>query len=331
MTSKMLDRIKTLLGSDWTRTVDLIRSSLKSDIDLLDKTNTSILANGGKQMRPLIALLVARACSGKAPLPEDSIRFAAASELLHNATLLHDDVADSSSVRRGVPTVMSLLGGPASVLIGDFWLVKAMENILSSSEAGHKVIRIFAKTLSDLAEGEMLQLQKASSGDTTEEDYYRIIYSKTASLFEASGVSAAISVGASEAMVEAVREYCVDLGIAFQIKDDLLDYSGGDVVGKPVGVDLKEGKITLPLLGALSSVGKEEESRLRNMVTGAGSRPENVLELRKFVFSHGGNEYASARLDEFVLKARAALDIRPDSMEKDYLSEIAGFTARRDK
>lgn len=327
----MLDRIKTLLGSDWTRTIGLIQSALKSDIDLLDRTNASILSNGGKQMRPLISLLVARACSGKSPLPEDSIRFAAASELLHNATLLHDDVADSSSVRRGVPTVMSLLGGPASVLIGDFWLVRAMERILASREHGHEVIRIFAKTLSDLAEGEMLQLQKASSGDTTEDDYYRIIYSKTASLFEASGISAAISVGAPEAIVEAVREYCVDLGIAFQIKDDLLDYSGGDVLGKPVGVDLKEGKITLPLLGALSAVGKEEESRIRRMVMDIDSHPENNQAVRDFVFSHGGQEYASSRLEEYVHKAIAALDILPDSEEKDYLSEIAGFTARRDR
>ena len=152
----MLERIKTLLGSDWARTEELIYSSLKSDIDLLDRTNDSILANGGKRIRPLISLLVARACSPGSNLPEDSIRFAAASELLHNATLLHDDVADSGDVRRGTPSVMSLLGGPASVLTGDFWLVRSMENILASGENGSKVIRIFAKTLSDLAEGEML-------------------------------------------------------------------------------------------------------------------------------------------------------------------------------
>ena len=327
----MLDRIKTLLGKDWTRTMDLIQSSLKSDIGLLDKTNASILSNGGKQMRPLISLLVARACSGKTTLPEDSVRFAAASELLHNATLLHDDVADSSSVRRGVPTIMSLLGGPASVLIGDFWLVRAMECILASSDYGHDVIRIFAKTLSDLAEGEMLQLQKASSGDTTKDDYYRIIYNKTASLFEASGISAAISVGAPETILKAVREYCVDLGIAFQIKDDLLDYLGGDDIGKPVGVVLKEGKITLPLLGALESVGKEEEAHVRRMVMDIGSCPDNIMAIREFVFSHNGQEYASAKLAEFVHRAIAALDILPDSEEKDYLSEIAGFTARRNK
>ena len=123
----------------------------------------------------------------------------------------------------------------------------------------------------------------------------------------------------------------MDLGIAFQIKDDLLDYSGGDVLGKPVGVDLKEGKITLPLLGALSAVGKEEESRIRRMVMDIDSHPENNQAVRDFVFSHGGQEYASSRLEEYVRKAIAALDILPDSEEKDYLSEIAGFTARRDR
>jgi len=326
----MLEQIKSLLGKDWTDTMDLIRSSLKSDISLLDATNNSILSNGGKQLRPLISLLVARACSG-GKTTADSIRFAAAAELLHNATLLHDDVADNSLERRGKPTIMSLLGGTASVLIGDFWLVRAMENILSSEALGQKVIRIFAKTLSDLAEGEMLQLQKASSCDTTEEDYFRVIYNKTASLFEATGISAALSVNASDDMLKAVREYCVDVGIAFQIKDDIFDYSGGEAIGKPVGIDLEERKITLPLLGALKSAGKEEAAAIREKVRNIFSCPENKSEVREFVFARGGNEYAAGRLSEYVDKAVKALDSLPDSKEKDYLVQIAGFTAGRDK
>ena len=269
----MLDKIKLLLGQDWTGTQELIHSSLKSDIDLLDQTNEAILSTGGKRLRPMLSLLVARACRQGA-LPEDSICFAAASELLHNATLLHDDVADNSSFRRGVPTVKSLLGGPASVLIGDFWLVRAMELILSSKTYGATVIRVFAKTLSDLAEGEMLQLQKATGCDTTEDDYFRIIYSKTASLFEAAGVSAAISVGASEELTESVRDYCVSLGIAFQIRDDMLDYSADGSLGKPVGADLDEQKITLPLLGVLRSVDQEEADRIRSMVLSVPEKPE---------------------------------------------------------
>ena len=325
-----LDEIRAFLGEDWIGTDRLIRSSLESDIDLLNITNNAILSHGGKQMRPIISLLIARACSG-GRTTGDSIRFAAASELLHNATLLHDDVADSSKERRGVPTVMSLLGGPASVLIGDYWLVKAMENILASPSYGERVIRIFAKTLSDLAEGEMLQLQKASSGDTDEDDYYRIIYSKTASLFEATGVSAAISVGSSETMLEAARDYCVSLGMAFQIKDDILDYCGDERLGKPIGVDLEEQKITLPLLGALKDVDDTEAASVRKAVAGISDHPELKATVRDFVFSHHGDAYASSRLDEYVGKAVRALDAFPQSKEKDYLVSIAAYTAKRDR
>ena len=323
----MLDRIKNYLGKDWTDTIELIHSSLKSDIVLLDMTNSSILSSGGKMLRPVMSLLVARACSG-GRTTADSIRFAAASELLHNATLLHDDVADESRERRGRPTVMSLLGGPASVLIGDFWLVRAMENILAS-EQGDEVIRIFAKTLSDLAEGEMLQLQKAGSCDTVEEDYLRIIYSKTASLFEASGVAAAKSVHASVTFVEAVREYCICLGMAFQIKDDMLDYSDGEALGKPVGSDLEEGKITLPLLGALGNADEAEAARIRELVKAVSDHPENKAEVRDFVMTCGGMEYSSMKLDEFVKKAVIALEALPESEEKDYLAKLASFTAWR--
>ena len=325
-----LEEIKTFLGNDWTDTDNLIRSSLKSDIDLLTKTNDAILSNNGKQLRPLVSILVARACSGGFST-RDTIRFAAASELLHNATLLHDDVADSSTKRRGAPTVMSILGGPASVLLGDFWLVKAMENILSSARHSDRVIRIFSKTLSDLAEGEMLQLQKAGSGDTEESDYFRIIYSKTASLFEALAVSGAISVGASEEQLAAVREYSIDLGIAFQIKDDMFDYSDGKAIGKPVGIDLDEQKITLPLLGAMASAGKETAAAVRKKVSEILDHPEYKEEIRAFVRTNRGLEYSEARLEEYVHRAVIALRGLSDSKEKDYLVQIAEFTAERNR
>ena len=324
----MLDEVKSFLGGDWEDTEKLIHASLESDIDLLNLTNRSILSNGGKMLRPIMSLLIARACSG-GHTTEDSIRFAAASELLHNATLLHDDVVDGSPERRGTPTVLSLLGGPASVLIGDFWLVKAMENILSSPKHSDKVTRIFSKTLSDLAEGEMLQLQKASSCDTEEEDYFRIIYSKTASLFEATGVSAAISVDAPSWMTDAVREYSVALGIAFQIKDDIMDYCGGTEIGKPVGIDIEEQKITLPLLGAFKSADAVEAASVRRKVMEIHGHPGYVQEIKDFVVRHGGNEYAKERLDEYVGKAVEALQVFPESKEKDYLVTIAAFTADR--
>lgn len=325
-----LDEIKYFLGQDWKDTDALIRSSLESDISLLNATNKAILDHSGKQLRPIVSLLVARACGG-GRVNADSVRYAAAAELLHNATLLHDDVADSSCERRGAPTVMAILGGPASVLLGDFWLVKAMENILASSANCNEVIRIFAGTLSSLAEGEMLQLQKASSGDTVEEDYYRIIYSKTASLFEAAFVSAAISVNAPADWIEAVRDYAVSLGIAFQIKDDIFDYSDGKKIGKPVGIDLEEQKITLPLLGALAAASPERAKQIRGMVLDILEHPEYKEEIVGFVKEGKGIEYAVSRLEDYVSKAVDALAVLPDSKEKDYLVKIAGFTAYRDK
>ena len=325
-----LDEIKDFLGQDWKDTDALIRSSLESDISLLNATNKAIPDHSGKQLRPIVSLLVARACGG-GRVNADSVRYAAAAELLHNATLLHDDVADSSCERRGAPTVMAILGGPASVLLGDFWLVKALENILASSANCNEVIRIFAGTLSSLAEGEMLQLQKASSGDTVEEDYYRIIYSKTASLFEAAFVSAAISVNAPADWIEAVRDYAVSLGIAFQIKDDIFDYSDGKKIGKPVGIDLEEQKITLPLLGALAAASPERAKQIRGMVLDILEHPEYKEEIVGFVKEGKGIEYAVSRLEDYVSKAVDALAVLPDSKEKDYLVKIAGFTAYRDK
>lgn len=320
--------ILTYLGADWDRTVELIRSSLASDIELLNDTNLSILGHSGKQLRPMMALLIAKAC-GDGRLNEDSIRFAAAVELLHNATLLHDDVADESETRRGVPTVASLLGSTPSVLVGDFWLVKAVDAVLGAVNHSEEVTRLFSKTLGDLAEGEMLQLQKAASGDTCEDDYMRIIYSKTASLFVAGCVAAAISVDADDEIKTAARQYAVSLGLAYQVKDDIMDYEGGDI-GKPTGVDIKEQKITLPLLGAMKNA-PEEEERIRGMVSDIGGHPENVKVIIEFVKENGGIAFAEERLNELCRKAVDALSVIPDSEAKGFLAELALYTGERKK
>lgn len=319
--------VREYLGKDWEAVKEKIETSLMSDIALLNVTNSSILSNSGKQLRPLLALLVARACSGH-QISEATIRYAAAAELLHNATLLHDDVADNSDQRRGVPTIMSLMGPSVSVLVGDYWLVKAMEMILGSSEEDHMVTKIFSKTLSDLAEGEMLQLQKAQNGDTVQDDYLRIIYSKTASLFEAACVSAAISVNASEEYMTAARNYAVALGIAFQIKDDILDYSGTESVGKPLGVDILEQKITMPLLGAIAHA-PAQESRIRGLVKGIVDHPEYRDEIVTFVKENSGLEYAVRQLDKYVEKAVEALSVLPLCRERALLEDLAYFTAKR--
>lgn len=315
------------LGEDWSRVQNLIQASLSSDIELLNQTNDSILENGGKQLRPLLALLVARAVGGA--VTEDCVRMAAASELLHNATLLHDDVADGSSERRGRPTVMSLLGSRAAVLLGDYWLVKAMDNILASS-VSDSVMGLFSKTLSDLAVGEMLQLQKAVKGDTTESDYIRIIYSKTASLFETACTSSAISARASQEVVEAIRRYAVSLGIAFQIKDDILDYAGTQI-GKPVGVDIREQKITLPLLGAFAASTEQEVQHAREMMREVETHPQFCEDLMEYVKQKGGIRYAETRLDEYVNEAIEALSVLEDSQAKKYLVLLAKYTANRNR
>ena len=321
--------VKEYLGHDWTAVQERIALALESDIALLNSTNASILSQSGKQLRPMLALMMARACAGKAV--EGTVRYAAAAELLHNATLLHDDVADGSDMRRGKPTIMSLMGPAVSVLVGDYWLVKAMELILCDSKNDTKAIKIFSKTLSDLAEGEMLQLQKAQNGDTVEADYLRIIYNKTASLFEAACVTAALSVDASDEYMQAAKDYAVTLGLAFQIKDDILDYDGTESVGKPLGVDILEQKITMPLLGALKNADDQEQARIRAMVKDIVGKPELRDEIVAFVKANGGLEYSVMRLNEYVDAAVKALDVLPDSEDKNFLVQLACYTAKRDK
>ena len=317
------------LGADWTEVGALMRSALGSDIRLLNETNEAILSHGGKMLRPAMSLLVSRACGPG--VSDGGRKVAAAAELLHNATLLHDDVADGSDERRGVPTTSSLLGDRAAVLLGDYWLVKAMELILECGPRSSEVTRIFSKTLSDLASGEMLQLQKATEGDTTREDYLRIIYSKTASLFEAACVSAAICAGAPEKLVEAARKFGVEVGMAFQIKDDILDYTATDALGKPVGIDLREKKITLPLLGALSRVSPERDAEIRRMVCAVDVHPAYCDEIHAFVLDAGGVAYAEAELAATIARSREALCAFPDGEAVALLGDLADFIGKRDR
>lgn len=318
-----IGEIISLLGEDWTRMRELIRAGLHTDVALLEDVNGQVFAHSGKMLRPLISLLVAKALGEP---NDDSLHYAAASELLHNATLMHDDVADESSERRGAPTVSAMLGPSAAVLVGDFWLAKAVETVFVT-ERFSRVVKFFSDTLSDLAEGEMYQLEKASSADTTEEDYFRIIQCKTASLFVAAAVSGACSVDAPEELQEAAKAYATALGTAFQIKDDILDYAGTGELGKPVGMDLKEQKITLPLIGALSTI--EDESPVRDKILHIHEHPEYCAQLHSFVIERGGIEYAAARLQEYIDKAVDALRPVPDSPVRDALVEIARFNAFR--
>ncbi|MBQ9193104.1 MAG: polyprenyl synthetase family protein [Bacteroidales bacterium] len=318
--------IKARLSGPMAQVDALMESVLHSDIRLLDATNQSLLQQGGKQLRPILTLLAAGACGG---VNADTVRFAAASELIHNSTLLHDDVVDGAATRRGRPTVMSILSGPASVLIGDYWLVKAIRCILDADRYSERVVRLFAKTLSDLSEGELLQMQRSSKADTTREDYFRIIYSKTASLFEASVLSGAVSAGAPEEWTAALAAYARNLGLAFQIKDDIFDYTGGGALGKPVGIDLREQKVTLPLLCALESVPEEERLAVRAMVSQISDMPDLAVRVRDFVLAHDGIAKAAAEMEKYIGEAVFSLEELPQSEEKSYLAQLARFVGER--
>lgn len=324
-----MEAFYSFLGPSLQRVESIIEDALRTDVSLLESTNLSLRKHPGKMMRPSLALLCAQACG----IPnEDTLKFAAAAELLHNATLLHDDVVDGATERRGLPTVASLLNPRASVLIGDYWLVKAVQTILSSSSCTDRVIRIFSGTLSHLAEGELLQMEKAQTGDTNQEDYERIIYCKTASLFEASALTAAISVAAPETEIRAFGEFARLLGLAFQIKDDWMDYAcSSETLGKPVGIDLREQKITQPLLSALAEVNADQAARIRGKVTRIAEHPELEQEVRDFVLSHGGVEKCAMKVDEYIDKAIAILDFLPDGEPKARLIKMARHVGDRGK
>ena len=319
----MIKEVQQYLGKAWTDFQRCFAESLESDIPLLDKANRYLLGHGGKKLRPTFTLLIAKALRGSCN--ERVVRCAAASELLHTATLMHDDVADNSPTRRGVPSMMAVYSPTTAVLLGDFWLSKAMDLIIDHPDK--RVLHIFSKCLADLAGGEMLQLEKAQKADTTEEDYRRIIYCKTTSLFEASIVSAACSVDASEGEIEICRTYARHIGQSFQMMDDILDYSPELSIGKPTGQDLLEKKVTLPLFGlfrnAPASLVREIRRRLKD------PDPDLVPDVFGWVRQYDALSYAREQLDAEIRQAVETLTHFPPSQARDYLEEMAGMMAVR--
>jgi len=318
------------LGTDWKAYLAKQAESLQSIMPLLNQINGYLSDHSGKQIRPTLSLLVARALRG---LCNDSvISCAAASEMLHTGTLLHDDVADNSPVRRGAPTVMALYTPTISVLVGDFWLSRVIDIVVDHPDK--RVLKLFSKCLSDLAEGEMLQMDKARTLDTTEDDYIGIIYRKTASLFEASMLSAAYSVQASEEECEAVHRFAYHIGLAFQIMDDIFDYSPMISTGKPAGLDLLEKKMTLPLIGALKSAPSDEGEDIvrRIKMIGGGDNMEDMETIsltNDFIYIYSGLEYAQRRLDDECKQAISAIEVIPDSEARRHLVNLAHYLTRR--
>lgn len=328
----LYQEVKEYLGSDWIAFQELFRESLHSEMLLLNQINTYMFEHPGKQLRPLLALLTGRAISGVCN--EKVLRCAVAAELLHSATLLHDDVADDSPTRRGVATIMSLYSPTASVLVGDFWLSRGIDLILMKCD--NQVISYYSSCLADLSEGEMLQMEKASSLDTTEEDYNTIIFCKTASLFRASMMSTAYSADASAAQMKAIESYSFHLGMAFQMMDDIFDYSPRLNIGKPVGVDILEKKFTLPFFGFLHNAPHEISSefveRLRFLEANSGEEEKQAFsrEAIALVKQYKGLDYAYDRLEQEIDKAVTSLSILDDSPAREYLVAFARYMSVRE-
>lgn len=319
--------VNSFLQEDLKRVEALIDASLASDVALLDSVNRKLREHPGKMLRPMLALLVGGAL-GK--VNESTLRYAAAAELLHNATLLHDDVVDGATQRRGIPTVAQLLNSSAAVLIGDFWLVRCLDMVLKAQVEPHRVLGLFSETLSHLTEGELLQMEAAGSGSTTEADYLRIIYGKTASLFVTAASAAAISVQAPEAGIARAVCFAQKLGTAFQIKDDILDYNeDAAALGKPVGVDLREQKITQPLLCALEKVSKAEADDIRSLVSQIADKPQLEARVRAFVKEQDGVALAQKVMDRTIDEALQCLEFFPETPQKHYLEAIARYVGDR--
>ena len=325
----MYKEIKSFLAEDWKKFQEMFLLKVGSPLPMLDKVNDYLTEHAGKQLRPILTLLTARALTGSCN--ENVIRSAAAVEMLHTATLLHDDVADNSPIRRGAPTVMALYSPTTSVLVGDFWLSRAIETIVGHCD--QRVILSFAHSLEMLAEGEMIQMERALDLRTTEEDYAAIIYRKTAALFETAVMSAAYSVQAGERTIEACKKYSYHLGLAFQIMDDIFDYSPHLNIGKPTGQDILEKKITLPLFGFMKNAPRGEVADLMSRIRRVGGDANEDFRLTQdaveLVGKYKGVEYARERLEKEISQAKDALDIVSDNEAKGYLLELAGHMAIR--
>ena len=308
----------SLLGNLWPEFQQTLREQLATDIPLLEAIDEGLLGNSGKMLRPAIALLIARAAG--ITDAKDCIYVAAATEILHNATLLHDDVADSSALRRGSPTLFAQMGAGPAVMVGDFWLASAVSCIMDV-KVRDRIIPLYARVLRLLSEGQLLELAKSQAPDADENDYLRIIYCKTASLFETACRSAAIAAGATEEQTDAAAVYGKALGMAFQIRDDLFDYGDADAIGKPVGIDLAEGKVTLPLIGAFKRSGKP----VKTILAPGG----DFASIRSFVLENGGLDYARERMDAYIAQAVSALQAFPASEFRSALTEIASFVGSR--
>ena len=295
----------------------LIVEQLRSDVGLVEDIGQYIVAGGGKRMRPLLALLTGAALGD---ISQPHKHFAAVIEFLHTATLLHDDVVDVSSLRRGRPTANAAYGNASSVLVGDFIYSRAFQLLVGIGDM--RILKDIADTTNRIAEGEVLQLVRAGDADTTETQYYEVIQAKTAVLFGAACYGGALLSGASERKAEEFREFGINLGIAFQIVDDILDYQGDPAtMGKNLGDDLAEGKPTLPLIHAIQTAKAQDADLIRTAIT---EKDKSLLsDVVRIIQASGSLAYSRERALEFQHKAEQAISKLPAGQMKDALTALA--------
>ncbi|WP_435131881.1 octaprenyl diphosphate synthase [Plesiomonas shigelloides] len=318
-----LEEIRALSDADMAEVNAAILQQLNSDVALINQLGYYIISGGGKRIRPMIAVLAARALDYQG---HGHITVAALIEFIHTATLLHDDVVDESDLRRGKATANAAFGNAASVLVGDFIYTRAFQMMTSLDSM--RILRLMASATNVIAEGEVQQLMNCNDPDISEDNYMQVIYSKTARLFEAAAQSSAILAGASEQQELAMQDYGRYLGTAFQLIDDLLDYSAGNELGKNLGDDLNEGKPTLPLLHAMHNGTPEQAAMIRKAIEEGNGRAllDPVLAAMQ---ACGSLAYTQQRAEEEADKAIQALSCIPDSPYREALIGLAHLAVHR--
>jgi len=301
------------------------RQFMKSDVMLLDQIMNYIIRRKGKQLRPMFVFLSAGVCG---PISESTYRGASFIELLHTATLVHDDVVDDSNYRRGFFSVNALWKNKIAVLVGDYLLSRGL--LLSVEHNEFELLKIVSTAMREISEGELLQIEKARRLDINEAVYYEIIRQKTASLIASCCAVGACSVGAATDVVTRMHAFGEKVGIAFQIKDDLFDY-GEDEIGKPLGIDIKEKKMTLPLIYALNQAAWLEKRKMINIIRNESHKPNKVQEVIAFVKESGGLKYAQDVMQRYVDEALILLNEFPDSSHRTALENLVQYTIERKK
>lgn len=319
--------IKAPIADEMSLFEDKFKEAMKGNAPLLDKITHYIVKRKGKQMRPMFVFLAANLCGG---VSERSYRAANLIEMIHTATLVHDDVVDDASKRRGFFSVNALWKNKIAVLVGDFLLSKGLQ--LAAKHKDYDFLEIISAVTKEMSEGELLQIEKARRLDIKEEIYFEIIRQKTATLIAACCATGASSAGASKEEVEKLRLLGEKIGIAFQIKDDLFDYeSSVSLIGKPVGIDIKERKMTLPLIYALNNSSKKEKRWMINVVKNCNEDQKMVTQLIEKVKISGGIEYTKKKMYEYRQEAMDIINTYPETPSRQSLIDLILYTTERDK